>query len=298
MHINIHYEVGNISNVYEEYVYMSEYKTKKTEYGVCKYCGTIDENKFKSRAHLIPEFTGNKEWFCFNECDDCNNVFSTYEYSLKNFGAFKNSHLPIKGKKRFPKYVDGHHGFTIQFQDNGSLIMNVEKNRDFLKIENDRVNIKSLTMPFVPLNVYKCLVKTAFSLMENKDFKKHESGISWLMDKKNKAEPIIPHTMLFNPNGKPVKKPIAVLLKRKIDYNAPEFSLIFIWGFYIFQIFPPFNNFDKKLDYSNLKLPIMSEYITKSKDGKFDIAHFDMNTLERIRTLEKINFRLQVKKNI
>lgn len=297
MDINIHYEVDNISDVYEEYVFMSKYETKKTEYGVCKYCGTTDENKFKSRAHLIPEFTGNKEWFCFNECDDCNNVFSAYEYSLKNFGAFKNSHLPIKGKKRFPKYVDGHHGFTIQFRDNGSLIMNAEKNGDFLEIEKDRVKIKSLTMPFVPLNVYKCLVKTAFSLMENKDFKKYESGISWLMDKKNKAELIIPHTMLFNPNGKPVKKPIAVLLKRKIDYNAPEFSLIFIWGFYIFQIFPPFNNLDKKLDYSNLKLPIMSEFVTKSKDGKFGVAHFDMNTLERIQTLEKVNFGLKRKKH-
>lgn len=294
--MKIIYDVQNITDVYEDYVYMSKYKTLKSEYKKCKYCGTTNENKFKSRAHLVPEFTGNKECFCFNECDDCNNVFSAYEYSLKNFGAFKNSHLPIKGKKKFPKYVDGFHGYTIQFRDSNSVFIDLDKEGDFLKIENDHIKIKSLTMPFVPLNVYKCLVKIAFSLMENKDFKKFKTGISWLMDKKCIMEPTIPHTMLFNPNMKPVKEPIALLLKKKIDYNSPEFSLVFFWGFYVFQIFPPFNSSDKDLDYSNLKLPIMSEFITKTKEGKFGVAHFDMNSLKRIQTLEKLNFKFKPKK--
>ncbi len=289
---NIHYQIDKISDVYEDYIYMSNYETLKTEYGICKYCGTTEKDKFKSRAHIIPEFTGNKNWFCFDECDDCNNIFSAYEYSLKNFGAFKNSHLPIKGKKRYPKYVDGHHGFTNQFRDNNLLVMNAKKMDDFLKIEENKVKITSLTMPFVPLNVYKCLVKIAFSLMEKKDFKKFDSGISWLMDKKMKIEPVIPHIMLFNPNLKPVREPIGVLLKKKNENNSPEFSFIFIWGFYLFQIFPPFNISDKNLDFSNLKLPIMSEFVTKTKEGKFNLAHFNMNLLERIQTLESISFDL------
>lgn len=43
---------------------------------------TTDAKKFKSRAHLIPEFTGNKEVFYYNECDDCNNKFGLYETHL------------------------------------------------------------------------------------------------------------------------------------------------------------------------------------------------------------------------
>lgn len=296
MDVIINYEVENISDVYEEYVTMEEYKTHKSEYYICKYCGETDIEKFKSKAHLIPEFTGNKDWFCFNECDSCNNKFSVYEYNLKNFGAFKNAHLPIYGKKKYPKYVDGYHNFTIQFQQNGTLLMSAAENTDFFKIENNRIQIKSVTMPFVPLNVYKCLFKIAISMMEINDFKKFESGIPWLTDKKLKIEPKIPHTMLYNPNGKPVSKPIAVLLKRKAEYNCPEFSLIFIWGFLIFQIFLPFNSSDEDLDYSNLKLPILGDFVTKSKVGKYGLSHYNMNSFDKIQTLEKINFGLKQKK--
>ncbi|WP_055447065.1 hypothetical protein [Lacinutrix mariniflava] len=298
MEINIHYEIDTISDIYEDYVYMSKYETKSEEKGTCKYCGTTDLNKFKSKAHLAPEFTGNKDSFCYNECDDCNNTFSAYEYSLKSFGAFKNSHLPIKGKKKFPKYVDGYHGYSLQFKDDNSLMISTKKEGDFLKVSDDKVKIKSLTMPFVPLNVYKCLVKIAFSLMEDKDFNKFKSGISWLMGKKEKTTPLIPHIMLYNPNQKPISKPIALLLKRKIDYNAPEFSFVFIWGFYIFQVFPPFNVLDKNLDFANLKLPIMNEFITKNEEGKFGVSHYDMNHLERIQSLEKITFGLKKDRNI
>jgi hypothetical protein len=296
MNNDISYEVGNIQDIYEISNSMEKYETEKEENGNCKYCGTTDENKFKSRAHLIPEFTGNKDWFCYDECDDCNNLFSAYEYSLKSFGGFKNSHLPIKGKKKFPKYVDGYHGFTLQFQEENKLVLKTNKKNDFFKIENDKIQIKSMTMPFVPLNVYKCLAKIGLSLMNKKDFEKFDSGLKWLMDKKDKTEPNTPPIMLFNPNSKPVIKPIAILLKKKIDYNSPEFTLIFIWGFYIFQMFLPFNKSDNKLNYADLKLPIMFEFITKSKEDKFGVAHYYMNSLERIQSLERINFGFKEEK--
>jgi hypothetical protein len=293
---NIIYEVDNIHNIYEISTSMETYKTEKNEKGFCRYCGTTDLNKFKSKAHLIPEFTGNKDWFCENECDDCNNLFSAYEYNLKNFGAFKNSHLPIRGKKKYPKYVDGYHDFTIQFKEENKLVLKLNEERDFVKIRNNRIEIKSMTMPFVPLNVYKCLVKIGYSLMGKEEFKKFDCGLNWLMDKKNKITPKIPHTILFNTNSKPVIKPIAILLKKKINYNSPEFTLIFSWGFYLFQLYLPFNKFDENLNYSDLKLPIMKEFITKTKDGKFGVSHYDMNSLERIQSLEKINFGFKEKK--
>lgn len=293
---NIIYEVDNIQNAYDVYVTMAEYKTLDSDYYTCKYCGEQDITKFKSKAHLIPEFTGNKDWFCYDECDACNNKFSTYEYSLKSFGAFKNAHLPIQGKKKFPKYVDGYHDFSIQFDKDGKLIINSKGKADFFKIDNDRIKIKSVTMPFVPLNVYKCLFKIAVSMLSSKDFSRFETSLSWLTDKKMLIEPKTPHTMLYNPNGKPVKKPIAVLFKRKENYNCPEFSLIFIWGFIIFQIFLPFNKDDEELDYCNLKLPILGNFVTKNESGEFGLSHFNMNNLNRIQTLENISFRL--KKNI
>jgi len=293
MEIVINYEVENISDVYEEYVIMAEYKTLDSEYYICKYCGETDVKKFKSKAHLIPEFTGNKDWFCFDECDICNNKFSVYEYNLKTFGAFKNSHLPIYGKKKYPKYVDGYHNFTTQFQQNGSLVIRTPENKDFFRIENKKIQIKSVTMPFVPLNVYKCLCKIAMSMMKKNDFNKFKSAIPWLMDKQLKVEPKVLHIMLYNPNVRPVIKPIAILLRKKEEYNCPEFCLIFVWGFLMFQVFLPFNSSDEDLDYSNLKLPVLVDFVTKTKEGKYGISHFDMNSLEKIQTLEKISFGLK-----
>ena len=42
MDINIHYEVENIQNAYDEYVTMAEYKTLDSDYYTCKYCGEDD----------------------------------------------------------------------------------------------------------------------------------------------------------------------------------------------------------------------------------------------------------------
>ena len=294
MTAKIVYEIGDMSIPYEEYVKMDEYKTEDSEYNICKYCGENDPLKFSSKAHLIPEFTGNKEWFCNNECDKCNNGFSAYEYNLKNFGAFKNSYLPISGKKKFPKYTDGNEDFILQFQADKSLKMDA-KNIDSFKTQNERIYFKSLTMPFVPLNVYKCLFKIALGMMKKDDFEKFSSSIAWLKDKKMKVEPKIPLLLLYNPNSKPVIKPIALLLKRKESYNCPEYSFIFIWGFSLFQIFLPFNPNDENLNYEELKLPILPMFTIQKQDGKIGLSHFDMNSLKKIQSHAEISFGAKMK---
>src|SRR5690606_10988223 len=116
-------------------------------------------------------------------------------------------------------------------------------------------------------------------------------------DKKSKITPITPHIIFLNPNSKPLIKPIAILLKKKVEYNSPEFALIFGWGFYLFQLYLPFNKSDEKLNYTDLKLPIMNEFITKTKDNKFGVSHYDMNSLERIQSLEKVSFGFKEKKH-
>lgn len=290
---NISYIPDNISKVYEEYVVDSEYKTSENEYYTCKYCGENDIKKFKSKAHILPEFTGNKNSFCYDECDACNNKFSVYEYNLKNFGAFKNTHLPIFGKKKFPKYIDGENNFTLKFSNENTLVMSILNNSEFYKIENNRLKITSTTMPFVPLLLYKCIVKFAFSMMQKKDFIKFEKALPWINEIKLQKDDEIPFLLFYNPNGKPIIEPLGLLLKRKIEYNCPEFSFIFFWGFLKFQIFLPFNSTDKSLDYSNLKLPILPDFVTINKENKFGLSYFDMDSLDKIKSIEKLNFGIK-----
>ena len=56
--------------------------------GECRFCGEKSLEKFRHRAHLIPEALGNKWLFAQDECDLCNKLFGTYDQALSDaFGA-------------------------------------------------------------------------------------------------------------------------------------------------------------------------------------------------------------------
>lgn len=296
MDINIIYQFPNIFDIYHKYVIADKYSTDYQDYQICKYCDETNKDKFKSKAHIIPEFMGNKDLRCYDECDKCNNIFSIYELSLKNFGAFKNSHLPISGKKKFPTYTDADNNFKIQFTDEKTLLTTLNKKDDSFIIDKNKVKITSKTIPFIPLHVYKCLVKIGLSLMSKEDFKSFATILPWLKDKNYHLSPIIPHTMLVADDCKPIIKPFCILLKRKNEYNCLQYSLVVRWGFYMFQIFLPFNVNDSSLDYSNLKLPILGDFIYKDLNSDdIKINHYDMNSLKKIQKIEKLS--LMIKNN-
>lgn len=53
---------------------------------MCRFCGkTKGETTFKKVAHAIPELIGNKVLISFEECDECNKIFSKLENELANF---------------------------------------------------------------------------------------------------------------------------------------------------------------------------------------------------------------------
>lgn len=177
------YNIPKFYDIYEVHNSMLDYKTPNEEINKCRFCGESSEHKFKNKAHLVPEFAGKINLLCLNECDTCNNLFSDYERNLKNFGSFKNSFLPIKGKKGFPKYKDYEFSFKTEFKDKKTLVTTVFDKQDFINIESDGFTQKSVSNPIIPLYVYKALAKMAVSMLNTSELDKFETLINWIQKK-------------------------------------------------------------------------------------------------------------------
>ena len=102
---NVSYELDVFPELYEMIVNTGNYVPDKFEINICRFCNETNPEKFKNKAHVIPEFTGKKELIHENECDSYNNIFSKYERDLSLFGGIKNIIAGIKGKK-YPKHLD------------------------------------------------------------------------------------------------------------------------------------------------------------------------------------------------
>lgn len=291
--MEIGFQIGDetFHKIYEIVDVSPEYISPQDEYLICRYCNETDAKKFRSKAHLLPEFTGNKEVFCYNECDDCNAKFGLYETNLNAFCGIKNTFIPIKGKKKFQKFRDEKNKFTTQFQDENKVKINFESdNNNFIKFDNGTLNIQSTTQGFIPLYVYKSLVKFGISMIKKEDLHKFTKTIEWLKVPTNihsQDDNIISLQLLHNESRPPIIKPVAFLMKRKSDYqknNIPEFTFILAFGFHRFQIFLPYNSDDVNLlSRESIILPVHCRLFAQiqldSNNGAFQ--NYDMNLLEK-----------------
>lgn len=285
----IRYTTGNIHEVYELYNSNLKYIQPENEKFICRYCGETEKKNFKSKAHLIPEFTGSKDLFSFNECKNCNHKFGVnYENSLRNF-AVKNLYVPIKGKGGFKKHIDFENDSVTQFEDEKTLVTTLNSKEFKNEIVNGKMKFETTSYPFVPLYVYKSLMKIALSLLKTEDLKFLKHGFDWINNVEMQTKTKIPLTLIVNDEAKPaLLKPIALLLRKKIEYNSPEFTFIFSWGFYNLQIFLPFNSNDLNLDYSIFNLPIRPDFIRQSKDGKIRFQHFNMVSIDKFKVKQDL----------
>lgn len=80
----------------------------------CRFCGKEKgETAFRKIAHAIPKLVGNKVLISFEECDECNDIFSKLENELANYLSFERSTVGIRGKKGIPTYKNNN-GLRIE----------------------------------------------------------------------------------------------------------------------------------------------------------------------------------------
>ncbi|WP_300347844.1 hypothetical protein [Clostridium sp.] len=140
--------------------------------------------KFKKIAHAIPQLIGNNRVFSNEECDICNQYFSTLENDLGNFIIPIRSIFDIKGK-RGNKYKNNqleiiNNNDRIEINESKKLY-NIEKCFKF-DIYNKNAILELKTYKFIPSNVYKTFVKMALSLATESICKRLDLYNQYLMN--------------------------------------------------------------------------------------------------------------------
>ncbi len=212
----------------------------------CRFCGKNEpEVSFKTIAHAVPEFLGNKQLILKNECDDCNEFFSNVlENHLDKFTKPYRISAQIKGKKKVPSHKSRDKKTRFDFKPNSHSTIISPAEGGYSNIDHDK---KEITYnfelePYLPAAVYKCLVKIALSILEPGQVKNFNSTIQWIKDKDHSKKFLNPLRMLrtFIPGPKPINELIVQLFQKKdLVSTRPHFILVLGFGNQFYQIIIP-----------------------------------------------------------
>ena len=148
---------------------------------ICRFCGK-DSSKttFKKKAHIIPEFMGNKYCFSNFECDNCNDYFGTVEDSLCNLGGILNSFSTIRGKKGFAKYKDGNEGMEVFAKSTDEIVIRFKDDeiaKSFISdTDKNKIKFDTNQYAYTPQDAFKALVKIGICMLNEYELSKYKKS--------------------------------------------------------------------------------------------------------------------------
>lgn len=146
---------------------------------ICRFCGkTYPVTKFSNWSHLLPQLIGNRNLYSDFECDKCNERFSVVENDLAEFLGVSRSFTGLNDERMAPGFKGKKlHAKSRSFYGNNILIIAPE---DVEHVEG-RTKIRYVKNGFAPSNVYKALLKSALSLLDENTVKEnYERALGYL----------------------------------------------------------------------------------------------------------------------
>lgn len=254
---------------------------------VCRFCGKDDtKTKFKKKAHIIPEFMGNKLHFSNYECDECNEYFGNLEDSLSNFAGILNSLSTIKGKRGYSKFKDKKDGIEVFANSKDEIIArtdNADKEYGIKRnIENGTITIEANQPSYIPLDAYKALVKIGLCMLPDEEIKNYNKALEWIKSENTKENQYNPFFNIYRKVGgeKRFLEPWAVLYKKRnheLLENFPHHTFLLFYGLITYQVFLPFHKDDDHLEneeeiFFPIQEQVIEDVIENGKLVKFDVG--------------------------
>ncbi len=239
-------------NKYESVGTTNYYNSIPNKSSTCRYCRKSNlEVTFNQETHLLPELLGQNECLTFDECDQCNKLFSKYESHLSKIIRPYLTLLAVRGKKKIPVFQSR----SVDRNENTRTVLQIglDNKRELLIHDRDDYQIdevnKTLRIAFRkeqyrPIFIYKSLLKIGLGLLPKKFDELNQKSFEWLTNRNNEINysPIAYITTLkrtfFN-------KPFGELYRaKKISSNKeefPEHTLVLGFANQVIQIFLPFS---------------------------------------------------------
>ena len=211
---------------------------------ICRFCGLGKPAvTFRTVAHAMPQFLGNRSLVSQNECDACNQMLAKkYEDDLAKWFAPMRAVSQIRGKSGVPTHKNkdmriemGSKGLEI-----GIVAEDLESHLKFDGPFTFTLPVAASSQPFVPINAAKALTKIACSLCPPKLISECQPAIDWLMGRVQAGMSMFPVLFAFTPGPMPYRDGRALLLKRTSDDQLPSIWCIVATANYRFQFFVPF----------------------------------------------------------
>jgi len=259
----------------------------------CRFCGDSNQKNFKNDSHTFSRFIGSQFVLSEFECDLCNEKFSrTLENEFANFMKLFHTLNSVKGKKRIPTYKkDG-----IRIEKKGDNHLDLRGIKDS-SVSEKGVFCKLETDDFIPVAVYKSLVKMALSMVSESELNKFSKTFAWLQDENHSNEVFHADdfSLIFTQNKSDSQKfNLAVELYRKKSDNSdiPTYIFKLYYNLFSFQIYIPFCSDDLKNYFEPFKefkiIPNNFEIENNSEES----LRYIMNCASNIKSTVPINFNV------
>lgn len=263
---------------------------------VCRFCGkSMPDVKFHSIGHALSESIGNTNIIDLEECDDCNEKFSSIEADFYNLHALFLSYNNICGKKSSlskPRKIKEKSGdleiYNEQKADNIWWTWKKGERYEDCQKREIEVNHRLLlthtfnSLQFTPHNIYKCLCKYCIGVIPNTLLCNFNQTIAWI-NGDNEID-VLPKVIAYV--IPPISHPkIKVLIRNNNNTNSPYAvgCLEFADRGYCFII--PLANEETIPSLDSLQLKNLDEIFNALRPNKTNVfcGYIDLSDKERKR---------------
>lgn len=265
----------------------------KKEDETCRFCSKKSpEVTFNKIAHAIPEFANNHTLFSYYECDKCNGKFArTLETHMGDYMNPFHTISQVRGKKGVPSYRKGGEKSRIDIKTDGLHIESHDGERDIFEFDEIKktLTIKSIRATYVPVAIYKCLVKMALSIIDEEELIYFQKAIEWINEENHSLTKYkfskLPCFYSFTPGPLPHDFTSCLILKRKeISKDKVNYmTFLLAYGNYTFQIIIPLCSLDSgELNF----IAVPNPYDFTSNFGKPKYKLLDLCSIEKVKNEE------------
>lgn len=247
-------EQTNLDNFlakYEEQVHYSaplakrKNRTPKTE-RFCRFCQQgAPKVTFKHEPHIIPELLGRNLGVSDFECDACNQYFAKYENDFANYLGLLRTFYFVKGKENIPTFKSPKESLIARMESmksgtKGIGITDTSGEGIYINTATGETTIKYSKNAYKPINIYKCLLKIALSVLPSWDFRFYSEMLRFITTEEN-HEYYVQFAKVWSYETHVRRdQPSCYLFRRRDGVNdVPKHVFMLYFENYIYEIFIP-----------------------------------------------------------